>query len=31
MLNEGVISTEDLDFIHNADTPDEALQIIQER
>ena len=31
MLNEGVISQEDLDFIHNAATPDEALQIIQER
>ena len=31
MLNEGVISPEDLDFIHNAFTPDEALQIIQGR
>jgi hypothetical protein len=31
MLNEGVISLEDLDFIHNAATPDEALQIIQGR
>jgi len=29
MLNEGVISPEDLGFIHNAATPDEALQIIQ--
>ena len=28
-LNEGVISPEDIDFIHNAVTPDEALQIIQ--
>ena len=31
MLNEGVISPVDLDFIHNAVTPDEALQIIQGR
>ena len=31
MLNEGVISPEDLDLIHKATTPDEALQIIQGR
>jgi len=31
MLDEGVISPEDIDFIHNAVTPDEALQIIQGR
>jgi len=29
MLNEGVISPEDLDLIRKAATPDEALQIIQ--
>ena len=28
MLDEGVISPEDLELIHNASTPDEALQII---
>ena len=31
MLNEGVISPEDLDLIHKATTPDEALQINQGR
>jgi len=30
-LDEGVISPEDLEFIHNAATTDEALQIIQGR
>jgi len=29
MLNEGVISPEDLDLIHKATTPNEALKIIQ--
>jgi len=31
MLDEGTISPEDLDFIHNAATAEEALQIIQGR
>ena len=31
MLDEGVISPEDLALIHTAETPDEALQIIQGR
>jgi hypothetical protein len=31
MLKEGVISSGDLDFIHTASSPDEALQIIQGR
>jgi predicted Rossmann-fold nucleotide-binding protein len=31
MLDEGVISPEDLDLIHTAETPGEALQIIQGR
>ncbi len=31
MLKEGVISSGDLDFIHTAASPDEALQIIQGR
>ena len=31
MLEEGVISQEDLDLIHRAATADEAVQIIQER
>jgi len=31
MLEEGVISQEDLDLIHRATTADEAVQIIQER
>ncbi|HFD81375.1 MAG TPA: TIGR00730 family Rossman fold protein [Gammaproteobacteria bacterium] len=30
MLREGVISPEDLEFIHRAATPEEALQIIQD-
>ena len=29
MLDEGVISPEDLDLIHNAATPEEAVQVIQ--
>ena len=29
MLNAGTISPEDLEFIHNAETAEEALQIIQ--
>jgi predicted Rossmann-fold nucleotide-binding protein len=31
MLKEKVISPEDLEFIHNAATADEAVQIIQRR
>ena len=31
MLDEGTISPEDLEFIHNAETAEEALKIIQEQ
>lgn len=31
MLNEGVISSEDLDFLHHVAIPEEAVQIIQGR
>jgi hypothetical protein len=31
MLKEGVISMQDVEFIHDVATPEEALAIIQQR